>query len=128
MPDIVLIIIPLLILFAFVAGLSVGDMLKLPDFAFYIFLASFIAASFFYVKVVYLYSTSEWQTKEQIIVSHKVEGADYAKIHGKLKNLNEEFGRAFEDGEEITIIVPDENAVYPYNIVPLNNYVKVWLK
>ena len=80
------------------------------------------------MRVVYAYSTSEWQTKEQVIVSHKIDGADYSKIHGRLENLNKQFGRSFEDGEEITIIVPDEDAVYPYNIVPLNNDVRVWLK
>ena len=68
MPDLLLIVTPFFIFILFIACLAVGDKLKMPDSTLYILLFIFLCLSIFYVRVVYAHSTSEWQTKEQVIV------------------------------------------------------------
>ena len=80
------------------------------------------------LTVCYLYSNSDYKTVETKCIARQVDNIGVTNFNGELINLNKEFGRQFEDGQEITILTPDPDARYLGFIKYFDNTHKKWVK
>lgn len=117
----ILFILSIIIVFAIIESVDTDNVRAF--FAIVLFLQ--IASLF---TIIYLYANSDYKTIETKCVAKTVNGIGVTEFNGDLINLNKEFGRQFEDGQEITILTPDPNARYLGFIKYFDNMHKKWCK